>query len=464
MLCRDCGAQITADSKFCKDCGSKQEAGARTMALVIEDLEPVKDVSKERLNKLLEMAFWHYDVGNLTSAVRACEAALAINPASASAHSLMATISEKQGNDERAMEHLEAILLLNPNSDADRHKLKQLKRGVHLKSAEAPAGYRWIPPALSGLARPGARTKVKTLMGGKVGKVRVAPLAFSAVAAVIVLVIGLALPQRQPVPATITPQQSASYRVPVVETTSVNTAERAVPPLTIGPRVTNSLEPTFAQTPDPFAGPAGRAAAKSDNSDDDVPVAPVLPHRGTPLNPLPELKAVPPTDDDLQPAPVAVDTPPLATSADIPRHTVVVSQLGSGTGDVTAPAPAAEPQPAVAPAASSDNGPTSVIHITVHNNPDASDSDSAQPGAAGTTSSVDESTPPTVSMHNDEAQAYQQYALSLQEQGDYRGAKTAYERAIRTYNERVRSGGNSPDARRGLQACQTGLQICEQSL
>ena len=81
MYCHDCGTANTVDSKYCKECGSKINDGYRTMMLSVQDL-PVNqsDETLDRLTRLLDMAFWHNEAGNIEAAITASEAALAINP------------------------------------------------------------------------------------------------------------------------------------------------------------------------------------------------------------------------------------------------------------------------------------------------------------------------------------------------------------------------------------------------
>jgi hypothetical protein len=240
----------------------------------------------------------------------------------------------------------------------------------------------------------------------------------------------------------------------------------------------------LSEVPDVFANP-NRPAVNDDDSAGEFHVPPRPSYVGSEagMHALPALQAVPldggGAGNTVPPAPVSVGTP-LVSTDNIPRHTVIVSNLGGQPADgQTAPAgqtPAVTatvaPQDAStdstqAGAASQQSAPqtgdsdageqTPVIHITVHDAPPASQAQSTD---------IDRGTAPVTMapVHVDEGQAYQQYALSLQEQGDYRGAMAAYQRAIHTYNAEIRAGQNTADAKRGLQACQTGLEICQQSL
>ncbi|MEO7717919.1 MAG: hypothetical protein ABIY70_17095, partial [Capsulimonas sp.] len=166
------------------------------------------------------------------------------------------------------------------------------------------------------------------------------------------------------------------------------------------------------------------------------------------LPPL-QLHAIP-TESNGMLAPAPVSAPPIAASLEsMPRHTVVVSGLGNGSNSSnnTQNYSAQDNNGGQSP-----SGATPIIRITVHDGGDSSDS-----------SSVNRSTSSGRSSEGGGGDGFQQMALSLQSQGNYRGARAAYEKAIRTYKADIAAGRNAESAQRGLQACQTGLQICQQS-
>lgn len=482
MFCRECGAGISADSKFCKECGAKIGGSVKTMALTVQDLEPVaSDVNQERLTKLLDMAFWHNDAGNLDAAVKACEAALVINPSSTTAHSLLATIYEKKGDDESAIAHLQVVLELNPDSFADQAKLEELRKGERVRAIQPPTGYRWIPPALSGIASAGPRLGIGDLADRKVGNVRLLPLVSSGVVTLLVLGMGVAAIRMQEKSASANPV-SATGRVAAVspefsnqpmpqpfETPAPSPSSAAI---AAGPatrtQTAGNKAPDVSSTPDVFSAADDPMMRQVFSAAEDRVLAGSGERRrrgddgGTNAKPLPPLKAVPLEPAVVAPAPVELPKPAVSTE-NLPTHTVMVSDLGGSNPANSAPAgyPAAAPQadpstPPAQPESASGNGQDSVVHVTVH------EADTPTAGNSG----INQGTAPvTVSpIHVDEAQAYQSYALSLQQQGDYRGAKAAYERAIRTYKAEIREGHDGDDVQRGLQACQTGLEICQQSL
>jgi len=438
--------------------------------LTVQDLEPVAgDVNQERLAKLLDMAFWHNDAGNLDAAIKACEAALVINPASTTAHSLLSTLYEKKGDDQRAIDHLEAVLEINPDSMADQAKLDQLKRGIHVKAIQPPTGYRWLPPALTGMTSAGLQVRLDNLLGNRVGNVRLMPLAYSALAVVVVLCVGFAAVHAQQgkqktgivketnsdVP--INPQVATIQQTPVQPAPAPFVAQSPAVTMPTAPSKASTKKPTaadLAKTPNVFGAADDPTAQKifSDAANRVMNGTSSLPRKsddgGANPRALPPLTAVP-LDKPVPPATVDLPTP-IATTTTMPQHTVVVSQLNSDQG--SSPQSTA-PAPPVATAPPGGSGLVPVVRVTVHD----SNSGNTEVSRGDSPSSVP-------AAHNDGGQAYQQYALSLQQQGDYKGAKAQYEKAIRMYNARIREGHDSDDVQRGLAACKTGLEICQQSL
>jgi len=449
VYCHECGTGNTVDSKYCKECGTKINDGYRTMMLSVQDL-PVNQSEEtlDKLTRLLDMAFWHNEAGNREAAIVAAEAALAINPGSTTAHSLLGTLYEKKGDDEAAIGHFEAVLALNPNSAADAAKLDQLRRGIHVQAAAPPAAHLWLPPAVVKLA-PQVRQRWADLAGSRVrpGVLQRRPLMAAAAATGAVLICGLLLmrpwaraetvvtyPVSAPAPVTAGPNPLA---LP-------NTAPApSAPPMVLMPAPSSSTSPPVSYAAplvtahDPFAGrasalapaapprwslPAGppRRAARGRNARRDLPAL--------------RLAALPAVGGTgIAPAPVALpEGVPLATVEALPQHTVVVGSLAG-----RAPLGSAADLPAH-------------IHITVHQ---------ARGGEA-------DASPAPLGGGSDEgakADSYQQRALSLQQGGDYRQARLSYQSAIRDYEAQIAAGQDVETAQRGLAACQTGLQICQQS-
>ncbi len=116
MICTKCGVRNTHDSKFCRNCG-----------LVIPDHVPPPE-TVERLEKRLEEAFNLFHEASYDEALIAVGEVLAIERDNVNAISLKAMIYEKQGEVGPAIDAYEQVLVLNPDSVADRIKLEELKR------------------------------------------------------------------------------------------------------------------------------------------------------------------------------------------------------------------------------------------------------------------------------------------------------------------------------------------------
>ena len=460
MYCTDCGTTNTVDSKYCKECGEKINDGYRTMMLSVTDLPPgISEEATDALTRLLDMAFWHNEAGNVAAAITASEAALALNPNSTTAHSLLGTLYEKQRDDARAIEHFEAVLALNPDSAADRTKLEQLRRGVHVKAVAPPLAHQWVPPVIRTVG-----PRLQKVWAGRAERpvtasIQRQPLVAAGVATAVILIGGLfavrpwahaeapaparvlvaaappsvalsqspfAAPPANPLPAPVImrpPVSPMNYARPAAPSSVVTTADPYAGGPASAPRVTYALPPVPARSPKRTAEalPRLRLAA--------------LPPIGSAANGAEGLAPAPVTVPAglLPAAPVRV-----ASAAPVPQHTVVVNGLGGGT-------------PPVGMALSA---PSSHIRISVRSAPDT---DTASAPA------VSEASANIGGGGGERASSYQQRALSLQQSADYKGARQAYGRAIRAYQAQIAAGQDVEAAQRGLAACQTGLEICQQS-
>lgn len=467
MFCNDCGTRNSVDSKYCKECGAKVNDGYRTMMLTVEDLAGVEDdQGQQRLTRLLDMAFWHNEAGHTDAAIRAGEAALKIHPLCTTAHGLLGTLYEKKGDDAKAIEHFEEVVRLNPDSEADAAKLEQVRQGIHTKAVVQPPAYRWLPPAIVGLT-----SGTFNSADWKVRLRKPNPILISSAAGLLVLCVGWAAVKAS------TPRHVTRVASTNLVTTSPAPVSASLPygavapppaPVFLKPGKASNAKATPFTPQIAEDGPFGEAlpagvptaplAGTSSHTAHSVHV-PSRPRVGGNNDVLPPLKlsAVPLPSQNLAPMPIAGIAPasaPTATVASMPEHTVVVSHLASqGT-----PAPV----PTFAPAytrnngassgggSASDDGSPGQISIRISHSPageadSGSSSHSAESGGSG------------------DGDAYQQSALDLQSQGDYHRARAAYQKAIRAYKSQIASGHDAETAKRGLQASQTGLQICDQS-
>lgn len=457
MYCHDCNTANTVDSKYCKECGAKINDGYRTMMLSVQDLPPGQsEEAVDRMTRLLDMAFWHNEAGNIAAAITASEAALAINPNSTTAHSLLGSLYEKKGEDAQAIHHFEAVLALNPDSAADAAKLDQIRRGVHVKAVAPPITHQLVPPVLVKLG-PTLRQKWVGLAEAgthRAGLQRQPLYAAGAVTAGILL-LGLLLTRPWASAQAVAPLPPPPPVVGVTRSAfaggSASSAQVAAPapPLVLTPSPSSGgsyYPPPMLTAHDPFAGRVPTApplaAASPTYSLPPVPPRPAASRRrrqsGRDLPPL-RLAALPPVGSEggLTPAPVTLPMGvggPLASLASIPQHTVVVGSIAGAAGG----APAQSEAP-------------SHIRITVHQVKDTDGSDAPAPSGDGQSGG------------DAKAVSYQESALSLQQGGEFKQARIAYQRAIRAYEAQIASGQDVETAQRGLVACQTGLQICQQS-
>src|SRR5579883_1726919 len=118
IFCTQCGTPNTRDSKFCKECG---ESLVTTYAPKISS-DPFVQAGlgrEDQIERLLDMAFWHNEAGNIGAALLACQAALALNDRCVTAWSLIGCLYEKKGELDKAIEAFEVVTALNPESMAD---------------------------------------------------------------------------------------------------------------------------------------------------------------------------------------------------------------------------------------------------------------------------------------------------------------------------------------------------------
>ena len=453
MHCHDCTTVNTVDSKYCKECGAKINDGYRTMMLSVQDLPTGQDEETvDRLTRLLDMAFWHNEAGNIAAAITASEAALAINPNSTTAHSLLGSLYEKKGDDAQAIHHFEAVLALNPDSAADASKLDQLRRGVHVKAVATPIAHQLVPPVLIRLG-PTLRQKWGGLAesGVRQAGLQRRPLYAAGAVTAGVLLMGLLLTKPWPSVQAVTSPVPAPPPTAAVARSAfaggMASVAQVAAPLVLTPAPSSggpSYPAPLLTSHDPFAGRVPTAASP-------LWSLPLVPSRAaarrrqqaSPNLPPLRLAALPASGSDggLAPAPVTLPAgarAPLVSLASIPQHTVVVSSFQGAGGD----------QPAQPEAPSH-------IRITVHQDTDS--------GNAPMTSGGGGQGGGGQGGGSAKATSDQENALSLQQGGEFKQARLAYQRAIRAYEAQIASGQDVETAQRGLAACQTGLQICQQS-
>ena len=261
-FCDDCGTRNTADSKYCKECGKKNHVLYQTPTLTADD--QVEDTAQqERLTQFLDMAFWHTEAGNTDAAVRACNAALAIQPHSTTAHSLLGSLYEKKGDDTQAIAAFRAGPGPQPGQRGRPRQTGQIRNGVHTQPVKPSRLYHWLPPALAHFRVAGWAEKITRLPPPDmtVMPTRPNPALAAGAAAVLVLACGLFMikpPQR----ARGTPDRAPSLRTrlpaphspPGLPTTPPRPpGANALPaPIVLGPaRPGTPLLPPGSVTPSP---------------------------------------------------------------------------------------------------------------------------------------------------------------------------------------------------------------------
>jgi tetratricopeptide (TPR) repeat protein len=121
VRCAKCGTESPDDARFCRACGNTLVGGEGDQGETPTRLTP-----EERARRLLEQAFRLSEEGRVLAAIEACQEAAALNPSSTSAHSLLGTLYERQGDRDNAIRAYEQVLALSPGSTAERRRLNEL--------------------------------------------------------------------------------------------------------------------------------------------------------------------------------------------------------------------------------------------------------------------------------------------------------------------------------------------------
>jgi len=135
MKCPRCAADNPETDRFCSRCG----------ALLARPEAPAHD--PQRAAELIEAAFQFSDRGELNEAISAAEHAVALNPRSTSAHSILGILLYRKGETERAIAEYRIVLALSPESSADRARLEDIMGRPH-----PPADRRWRIALVGSLA------------------------------------------------------------------------------------------------------------------------------------------------------------------------------------------------------------------------------------------------------------------------------------------------------------------------
>lgn len=431
------------------------DSGEPQTATLADDI-PEEHVNPQ-LQRLLEMAFWHNQAGNVPSAILACEAALMIDGDSTTALSLLGCLYEKQGELQKAIYAFERVVELNPDSEADQEKLDQIRRGVFTKAVTQPAEYRWMPPAL-----------VKIFSDYPQSKVVVA-----VAAGVLAFVVGLnVIKDRTPAPSELAqspgvqtapaPPQSVPVSQPSASAQQDgNAPNMAVTRTAVIPAINQPIDPASPQAA-PVVGvpgaypvlngpmvPGGHLRTIVGRGRRDVPPVDVAATADPNAPYSTTVKPIEVPSDQVNSAAVQV-----APRGDFPQHTIVIG--GDGSGPTPTPDQVSDPGQ---PSETSAPPPASHIYIHVHNE---APTPAAPSYASGGSSNSDASGAPAV-MRSNRGADMQSQALKLQQKGQYGSALHDYNVAISAYKQDIATGQAVDEAKRGIEACETGIQICQQS-
>lgn len=506
MTCSHCKTNNPAKNKFCRECGGRLStvetilaaADAATAPVAAASAPPVVDPSagaapvsapltgvlaaeekarietermQERVARLLTAAFALTEQKKYIEALPIAEEAARLLPASTTAHSLLATLYEHTEQERLAVEAMERVVALNPDSEADKVKLDQLRRGVHVlpqHTAEMPrkteTSSLWLP-------------------------------AFAAIcAAATVLGGGMYLLNRQTSDRTAETRTDNTAQSPAVVpyTPSITPAapapaeaQAATPAAPQQPGYSYVVTPNQTGREDPFA-PTGRSirpgSAALQASSGGLPR---LPSGGQTTPPRPAAGARP-----SQPRPVAPVTfaPPPAGSgvseagtlpvipASPPRGDQENTVNGFGSGGRIAATP---PVGGTTETTTSNGG---YIRIQVG----APSGRAASRGNGNTVSPPVEAAPPVGnpltrarqyqnSGRYDDAIAAYREALATgavssgdahqaigqcyQRMGNDGAARTAYKEALRSYEAQAQSGRGTAAAQRGIASCNAALEV-----
>ena len=147
LRCPKCATESPDRARFCRACGqalpTTQAAGGPPRAGV---------TAEDRARRLLEEAFRLSEEGKVLAAIQACQQAVAINPNSTSAHSLLGTLYERQGDRDNAIREYEQVLTLSPGSTVERRRLNELMGIPAAREAVLGVSPRTARLAVSGAA------------------------------------------------------------------------------------------------------------------------------------------------------------------------------------------------------------------------------------------------------------------------------------------------------------------------
>jgi len=420
MFCTQCGAYNTDDSRFCHQCGHRLQPERKMPPLDESVFQLESPEQQQKIQQLLDEALTHESQGRLHEAALACEGVLVLDPANTSAHSLLGLIYEKQGDLQKALAEYEKVVALNPDSVADRAKLEEVRRRLHM------------PPPRPPREEPNQ-----------------APLLIAIFVAVGLFVLGLAAMNYQARPKT----SPSPAQTPAV-TQSAPSA--AYPPYNwYAPAAPSYPQPSVPQMPTmitdnlPVAPPPRRSAerAGSDTRGERTPLPPL-----PPITVVPSQPATTPSPSNRSQGSTGSQEPSIGGSVVMPD---VALQPGAG-GQTP------ERQPVMEITVRPGTGGN--VGVVAPPPPSMESEDlmrvAQQHQLAGRYREAIPLYQKALQGATDKGFIYQQIGLCYQRLGELDSARNAYQQAIAEYERQIAANQNVERARRGLEAAKQGLAAC----
>ena len=458
MFCLQCGTENVEDSKYCKECGALvgSPVGTNVRGLpvrsrlsphIAEDLG-ADDGGNSQLRRLTELALWHSQAGNVPAAILSCETALLIEPDNATALSLLGCLYERQGQIDQAIAMFERVVQISPESIADVKKLDALKRGQFLPPVPQPLGYRWLPPvvassfAQSAALRAGAGIAAGLLVIGLGGALILSHGSSSNAPA-----------QQSSHAAIPTPFQFRNNgSVPIQNQSAVVATPFVATPVTIVPAssqaIAHEAAPTATTAPLVPTASISRVPKppKTANQQRVPPLAVAVSGNAS----VPLISSIKPLD---------TKSARLFSGDSLPQHTLVIGseqeEAASGGGRDAGSGQSSDGGDSNAPALPAP-------HVYVHVHPDQLPAPIPITQAAVVpVSQPSEAAPAPSAGIASRGASLQSQALQAQQRGNYKAASGLYRSAINAYRGEMNRGEFVSEAQRGIDACETGLQICQ---
>ena len=445
MRCPTCEIDNLAESKYCRECGGKLAAEEASASNPMPDAESASEDEsgteaerkRRRVAELMPRAFAFAEKGALVEAIATAEEAAGLLPGSSAAHALLATLYERAGQSEKAIEALKRVAALNPEAPVDGERIERLRRARAASHSNPPTDAAEKSPVAFWAPRVGAA------------------LAFALVLASGVAVIDRSSsePVRGGHIARLPVTETAPGALPLAPSSSLARPTVVVPP----PATASTLDP-FARKFSPPATPAATERRRRR-------IEAEAPRRRN----LPRADAASPGGG----------TPPVSVS--LPA-TPSRSESGSPLGGIQPGPPEGERIPAGPPRSSSERsggtpeksggGDGGYIHIEVHpaTSGSAGETDTKKAGGDSTTQAQALQSEgryldalatyrEVLASGEPRGEIYQNVGLCHQRLGDRSAARDAYLRAIEAYRRQAKRGGAPEVASRGIDSCRAALEV-----